>query len=267
MANSFKAMRTSGVIKRTDTGMFIRFADIHVKDGFNKRVDTDKSREENYSLFNYLSGGGQVPAIEVIARDYGGVEVVEGHRRLAAYGRVIESGKPVEWIAITPFKGNDIERTARIMNSNSQLKLTTYEESLVVKELSGFNLTPAEIAKLVNVSRSKVDTLLAFNQADHEVQVMVRDGDVAMHVAVDKVKRLGGAAGEELKKDVEKAKAAGKQRVTSATGKFNATKARRLVELLCDSLPGNTEGGDCLLLVNGRIEEVMAILREHNENQ
>ena len=42
MANSFKAMRVSGVIKRTDTGMFIRYADIHVKEGFNKRVDTDK---------------------------------------------------------------------------------------------------------------------------------------------------------------------------------------------------------------------------------
>lgn len=30
MANSFKQMTRSGVIKRTDTGMFIDLADIHV---------------------------------------------------------------------------------------------------------------------------------------------------------------------------------------------------------------------------------------------
>lgn len=264
MANSFKAMRVSGVIKRTDTGMFIRYEDIHVKEGFNKRVDTDKSKEENQSLFNFLMQGGQVPALEVIARDDGGVEIVEGHRRHVQYGKCIEAGKPIEWISITPFKGNDIERIARIMNSNSQLKLNTYEESLVVKELAGFNLTPVEIAKLVNVSRSKVDQLLAFNQANHDVQVMVRDGEVAMHVAVDKVKKLGDAAGEELKKDVEKAKASGKKRVTTSTVQFSAVKARRLCELLYDAQKGEADNGSSILYVeDNSVDEILAILAEY----
>lgn len=41
--NSFKQMIKAGVIKRTDTGMFIRHADIHVKPGFNRRVEDERS--------------------------------------------------------------------------------------------------------------------------------------------------------------------------------------------------------------------------------
>ena len=41
-ANSFKLMTRSGIIKRTDTGMFISLDDIHVRDGFNKREDDER---------------------------------------------------------------------------------------------------------------------------------------------------------------------------------------------------------------------------------
>ncbi|CAI1664639.1 Uncharacterised protein [Serratia liquefaciens] len=58
---------------------------------------------------------------------------------------------------------NDVERIARIMNSNTQLPLSPYEQSLVVKELAGFNLSPDEIAALVGKSRATVDKLLAFS--------------------------------------------------------------------------------------------------------
>lgn len=43
--NSFKKMIKAGVIKRTDTGMFIRLQDIHVKPGFNRRVEDDRFKE------------------------------------------------------------------------------------------------------------------------------------------------------------------------------------------------------------------------------
>ncbi len=65
---------------------------------------------------------------------------------------------------------NDVERIARIMNSNTQLPLSPYEQSLVVKELAGFNLSPDEIAALVGKSRATVDKLLAFSQANHDVR-------------------------------------------------------------------------------------------------
>jgi len=271
MANTFKSMIKEGLIKRSDAGMFMRFKDIHVREGFNTRVTADQLsgdlreqvQAEEDSLLSFIVNGGQVPALEVTARDDGGVYVVEGHRRRRAYGRAIEAGNPIEWIPIVPFKGNDVEATARILNSNSQLKLTTYEQSLVVKKLSAFNLTQVEIAKLVNMSRSKVDQLLAFTQANHEVQTLVRDGDVALHVAVDKVRKHGDSAAEELKKEVEKAHAAGKKRVTSSTSLFSATKARRLCELLVDADFERNGDGDYLALAMDTSDEINRILAEY----
>lgn len=85
MANSFKQMTKAGVIKRTDTGMFIALSDIHVREGFNKREDDERTRQADDDLFSYLMNGGSVPPLEVIARDEGGVWVVEGHRRRRCY--------------------------------------------------------------------------------------------------------------------------------------------------------------------------------------
>ena len=43
-ANSFKQMSRDGTIKRTDTGMFISLDHIHVREGFNKREDDERTR-------------------------------------------------------------------------------------------------------------------------------------------------------------------------------------------------------------------------------
>ncbi len=92
MANSFKQMTRDGTIKRTDTGMFISLDQIHVREGFNKREDDERTRQADDDLFNYLMNGGSVPPLEVIARDEGGVWVVEGHRRRRCYARCAEAG-------------------------------------------------------------------------------------------------------------------------------------------------------------------------------
>lgn len=267
MANSFKQMKNNGTLKRTDSGMFIRLDDIYVQDGFNKRVDDERTQAADDDLFNHLSHGKPVPPLEVRPRDDGGVWIVEGHRRHRAYLRCRDTGKPVEWIAIIPFTGSDVERIARIMNSNSQLALTPYEQSQVVRELSGFNLSPDEIAALVGKSRSTVDKLLAFSQANHDVQTLVREGSVAVDAAVDRVKEHGEAAGKVLAGDVEKAKKAGKKKVTKSfiTPLFSATRARRLCELLYDASPMLREEGDVLLLTPGTREEINKILNEYRQ--
>ncbi|MFS7191008.1 ParB/RepB/Spo0J family partition protein [Serratia proteamaculans] len=267
MANSFKQMKNNGTLKRTDSGMFIRLDDIHVQDGFNKRVDDERTQAADDDLFNHLSHGKPVPPLEVRPRDDGGVWIVEGHRRHRAYSRCRDTGKPVEWIAILPFTGSDVERIARIMNSNSQLALTPYEQSQVVKELAGFNLSPDEIAALVGKSRGTVDKLLTLTQANHDVQTLVREGSVAVDAAVDRVKEHGEAAGKVLAGDVEKAKKAGKKKVTKSfiTPLFSATRARRLCELLYDASPMLREEGDVLLLLPGTREEINKILNEYRQ--
>ena len=234
-ANSFKLMTRSGVIKRTDTGMFISLDDIHVRDGFNKREDDERTRQADDDLFNYLMNGGSVPPLEVIARDEGGVWVVEGHRRRRSYARCRDAGKPVDRIHIMPFNGSDVQRLARIMTSNNQLPLSAIEQAAVIQELhNAFNQSTSEIAKLVNKSVPTVEKLLALSMANHDVQQVVKAGEVSVEVAVERVKEHGERAGEVLEQDKAKAAAAGKKKVTKSfiAPEISVKKARRAIELL-----------------------------------
>ena len=149
------------------------------------------------------------------------------------------------------------------MTSNNQLPLTQFEQSLVVKELAAFNLTPDEIAKLINKSRATVDKLLILSTSNNDVQQLVKSGEVAMDVAVDRVKEHGENAGDVLQEDVKRAKAQGKKKVTRSVtgGLFSAAKSRRLVELLSDAEMG--EDGRTLLIRDGIGDEVMKIINEY----
>ncbi|MEB5993182.1 ParB/RepB/Spo0J family partition protein [Serratia ureilytica] len=265
MANSFKQMAKDGTIKRPDGRMTMRIDDIHVEEGFNKRIESEQTKDDDERLFQHLMKGRPVPPLEVRVRDEGGVWIVEGHRRYRAYVRCREAGKPVDRIQIIPFTGNDVERIARIMNSNTQLPLSPYEQSLVVKELAGFNLTPDEIASLVGKSRATVDKLLALTQANHDVQTLVKDGAVAVDAAVERVKEHGEQAGKVLAGDVEKAKAAGKKKVTKSfiAPKFSAPKSRKLVTFLAQAEVREIDGQTAYILPAGTQLDVLAILDEY----
>lgn len=265
MANSFKQMAKDGTIKRPDGRMTMRIDDIHVEEGFNKRIESEQTKDDDERLFQHLMKGRPVPPLEVRVRDESGVWIVEGHRRHRAYVRCREAGKPVDRIQIIPFTGNDVERIARIMNSNTQLPLSPYEQSLVVKELAGFNLTPDEIASLVGKSRATVDKLLALTQANHDVQTLVKDGAVAVDAAVERVKEHGEQAGKVLASDVEKAKAAGKKKVTKSfiAPKFSTPKSRKLVTLLAQAEVREIDGQTAYILPAGTQLDVLAILDEY----
>lgn len=262
-ANSFKQMTTGGVIKRTDTGMFISLNDIHVKEGFNKRDDDDRTRKADDDLYNYLMNGGTVPPLECTARDAGGVWVVEGHRRRRCYERCRDAGKPVDRIHIVPFTGNDVERLARVMTSNNQLPLTPLEQAQVVKELATtFNLTTPEIAKLVHKSAPTVEKLLTLATANHDVQQIVRAGEVSVGVAVERVREHGENAGKVLQQDRAVAAAAGKTKITKKliAPEVSVKSARRLVELI--SKAGINDKG-VVTLEGLALAEVLAIVDEH----
>lgn len=263
MANSFKKMIKEKIISRSDSGMFISLDNIHVKEGFNKREDDERTRLADDDLFAFLMAGGTVPAIEAVARDDGGVWVVEGHRRRRCYERCRAAGKPVDRIAIVPFVGNDIDRRARIMTSNNQLSLSPIEQSAVVKELAAFNLSSAEIAKLVHKSVPTVEKLLALSSANYNVQQLVKGGEVSVEVAIDRVKEHGEKAAEVLEQDKKAAAAAGKKKVTRSViaPEINAKKARRAVEILAGALTEDDEW----TFTPDTWSELSSIINEHKK--
>lgn len=262
MANSFKQMTKAGVIKRTDTGMFISLDDIHVREGFNIREDDERTRLANDDLFDYLMNGGVVPPIEVVPRDEGGVYIVEGHRRHLAYQRCRDAGKPVNRIHIMPFYGNDLKQKARIFTSASQLSLSPIDQINGIRDFAPFNLTPAEIAKEIHKSVAWVEKLIALSNANHDVQKAVKAGEVSVDVAIDRVKEFGEKAGEVLQKDKASAAAKGKKKVTRSViaPEISVKKARRLVELI--SLAGISDTG--VISLEGLVHaEVVEIIDEH----
>lgn len=263
-SNSFTSMRKDGTIQRRDEGMFIRLEDIHIREGFNKRVDDDRLREANDDLFQYMMQGGVIPSLEVEARTEGGVWVVEGHRRTRAYQRCAEAGKPVEWIAIVPFEGSDIDRIARISTSNGrQLALTKFEEAMVAKDLMAFNLTPDEIAKHMHRSRPHVDKLIVLATSNHDVQEAVRGGQVALDAAVERVKEHGEDAGQILEEDVKKAQEQGKKKVTKSMVQKNlpVIKVRRLLQLLSEA----TVLDESINCYPEAMEEIKAIIEDYRQ--
>ncbi|WP_439412141.1 chromosome partitioning protein ParB [Enterobacter ludwigii] len=263
MANSFKRMTTSGVIKRLHHGMFISIDDIHIQSGFNRRDDDEATQRANDELFEYLMTGGTVPPLEVYERDEGGVWIVEGHRRYSCYLRCREAGKPVNQIHIIPFRGNDIERKARVMTSNRQVPLSDMAKARVIRDLSAFNLTTQEIARYVHLSVPTVEKLMMLGMANHDVQQAVTSGDVALSAAVERVKEFGEKAGEVLEQDKAAAAAAGKKKVTRSfiAPEISVKKARRLVELV--ALADISEEGS-IKLDGLPLAEVLEIIEEHN---
>ncbi|WP_342656813.1 chromosome partitioning protein ParB [Pantoea sp. RSPAM1] len=262
MANSFKQMAKEGVIKRPDGRMLIRLDDIHVIEGFNSRdYGSPECQAADESLFQHLMAGGAVPALEVKALDSGGVWIVEGHRRYRCYQRCRDAGLPVDWISIVQFKGSDIEAQAHVMKSNNQLALTPLEKAMNLKRMAAFNLTNSEIAAYVGLSIPTVEKLLALSQADHAVQLKVKNNEVSVDVAVSRIEEFGSRAAEILEKDKAKAASSGKKKVTRSViaPQISMKKARRLVELI--ALAGIDADG-IIALSGAVLDEVNEIIKE-----
>ncbi len=224
-APSFKQLVANGTAKRADTIKF-KIEDIHEEPGFNLRdetgVDADgvSFADSIRALADYIRAGGILPPLEVRPRAEGGVFLVDGHRRWRAYQLVkdaIADAKGELWLSVVPFTGNDADRTARIITSQHNRKLSALELARGYARLTAFNWSPDEIAARVGKTRQHVDQLLILARANSDVQALVREGAVAATAAIETVRHHGEDAGGMLAAAVAKAKAAGKHRATTGT--------------------------------------------------
>lgn len=218
---SFKSMIKSGEIRRADA-MKIQLDDIFEEAGFNLRQEGEDLEASINALAAHILAGGIVPALEVRPRPGGGVFVVDGHRRRRAFIKAREAGAPIEWVSVVAFTGNDADRVARIITSAEGRALTPLEVAKGYKRLAAFGLTPDEIAAKVNKTRQHVDQLLILANANTDVQQMVAAGGVSAAIAVKAARQHGEGAGQVLQKELDKAKAAGKGKVTDGTIKGKA---------------------------------------------
>lgn len=250
--NSFRQMMNEGTIKRADASK-IRYADIYLEPGLNWRDYEDPDFKEDLdSLVRHMEGGGPVPALEVRPREEGGVWVVDGHRRYMAYGILIERGKPIEWIPIVQFDGNDVKRMARVATSQEGRKLKPMEIAEGYRRLHAYGVSPDDIAELVNKTRQHVDQMLVLANAPYAVQQMVKRGEVSPTLAMQMVRTHGDKAVDKLKAAQAQAKAQGKKKVTAGTAKPWTPPATAVQPVLStlDKMKESLSGKDRMQLLN-----------------
>lgn len=220
---SFKQMRIDGELVRADAEK-IDYRNIHIEPDFNPpgRNEEDEADDEELYQFIVQHGVLALPQLEVRPRAEGGVFIVDGHRRHKQVGRAIEAGhfKPDDkgrlLISVRQFVGNDLERLYRIATSNKSKKMKPLQFSEICKRAHvGFGQSIKQIADGMQCSVSAIESALVLAGANHDVQQMVKDGEVSKTTAIKVVKAKGEEAGRTLKDAQQTARLQGKTKVTA----------------------------------------------------
>lgn len=220
---SFKQMRIDGELVRADAEKIDYFS-IFPEPGFNPAGRTEEDDEDDEELYQFIVNNGvlALPQWEVRPRAEGGVWIVDCHRRHKQTGRAIREGhfQPDKegryLIPVKQFVGNDLERLYRIATSNKSKKMKPLQfAELCRRAHHGFGQSVKQIADGMQCPVSSVEAALVLAGANHDVQQMVRSGEVSKTTAVRVVKKEGDAAGKALRDAQQAARLQGKSKVTA----------------------------------------------------
>lgn len=231
---SNRQMLDQGHAKRADL-VKILIEHIHVEPDFNAPETKEEFEARVEGVVAHLAAGGKLPPIEVRDRADGGVYVVDGHARLEGMRRAAARGMPVQdpkdglfYLLTALFKGNDADRTLRIITSATGRTLSPLQTAAILKRLRNFGWPTKEIATRINLSAERVRQLLALGDSNSDVQKLVQSGEVPAHVAIDAQRKHKEAAGPILTKQLAEAKASGKKRLTTTALEGKKVKASEL---------------------------------------
>ncbi|WP_338847933.1 hypothetical protein V8J88_03975 [Massilia sp. W12] len=220
--NSFRKMIDDKTMRRANAQQ-IELHNIFVEPGFNPegRILND---EEDMSLMQHIADGGSYPPLEVRPRAEGGVWIVDGHRRRHAIQQALDKGllprneNGSVWVHVALFEGNDVDRVLRIATSSEGRKLTPIQQAEIYKRLSKW-LTLEEIAKKTHKSEAHIRQMQMLANANHDVQNMVKAGEVSATEAVRVVREHGENAGHILQEAKAHVKDSKNGRITAAAVK------------------------------------------------
>lgn len=256
--NQKKANNTGIVVNRT---FIVPIAELYVEPGFNVR-ETDQLHVEEFR--DAFIAGEFVPPLAVQVTEKG-VKIIDGHHRYYGAKAAIEAGHEIARIECKDFVGSEADRIAFMVTSSQGKPLTPLERAAAYQRLINQGRTPAEIAKMVKRSVGDVDHHLQLLSSGDDLIAMVKAGEVSASTAVALTREHGPQAAAIASKQMDKAKAAGKKKLTrsAALPQLSPAKARRLAELLADAQSGLAENGNPVLFIDRDTEsEVLAILKE-----
>lgn len=245
----------------TKKTFMVPLSKIYAEDGYNVR---ELNHAHVIEFRDAFIAGEYLPplAVEVTER---GVKVIDGHHRYHGALAAVEMGHEILRLECKDFVGSEADKIAFMVTSSQGLALTPLERGAAYYRLENQGWTTAAIA--IKVKRSESDIiqhLQLHKECSPYLQSLVRSGSMNYAIAIGITREHGVYADREAARLMKKAEAAGKTKVTKSIAKpqFNAGKARRLVELLCDAALSN-DSGDSLILTDGTAAEIMRILEEY----
>ena len=163
----------------------------------------------------------------------------EGECRSYRYYGAIEAtkaGADIIRLECKDFVGSEADRIAFMVTRNQGKPLTALERATAYQRLRNQGWEPDEIAKKVKRSLSDVDYHLHLLTCGEELISMVRAGEVSPTTAVALSREHGPQAASVAVRQMDKARASGKSKLTrsAALPQFSAAKARQFLQIVAD---------------------------------
>jgi len=239
-------------------------------------VDGEQGRPLNMAhaekMCQLWMAGVDLPALTVEVTERG-IHVIDGQHRYMGACLATERGYPVPRIECKDFVGTELQKLAAQTGSSEGLQMTSIERAKQYNraKVAGYSL--AEIANEFHRSITDVENHLQLLSSGETLINMVNSGEVSATTAVELSKKHGPAAGRVAGEQLEKAKAAGKKKLTrtAALAQFSVKQSRLLVELLAKNCQAEQDEEGAVITLTFetdlQVAEVMDIIqaaREHH---
>ncbi|HHT9074196.1 TPA: ParB/RepB/Spo0J family partition protein [Edwardsiella tarda] len=249
---------TETTVKKT---FLVPISELYVETGYNIR---EIDQEHVTEFRDAFIAGEFIPPLAVQVTDKG-IKIIDGHHRYFGALAAAEQGTEIARLECKDFVGSEADRVAFMVTSSQGKPLTALERAAAYQRLANQGWTSDEIAKRVKRSLSDVENHLQLLTCGDDLIAMVKAGEVAPTTAVALSREHGADAPQVARSQMDKAKAAGKKKLTrsAAIPQFSARKARRFLELLFDANVNAHESK--ITIPDSAWDEAIAILNEYRE--
>jgi len=256
---------TGTTVKKT---FMVPLEELYTIDGEQGRPLNMEHAEKMCELW---MSGVDLPALVVEVTEQG-IHIIDGQHRYMGACLATERGHQVARIECKDFIGTELQKLALQTGSSEGLQITPIQRAINYNRAKNAGFTLAEIAKEFHRSITDVENHLQLLSSGETLLNMVDSGEVSATTAVELSKIHGPAAGRVAGEQLEKAKAAGKKKLTraAALAQFSVKQSRLLVELLAKNCQAEqSEEGACIILkfeTDLQVAEVMDIIQAAKEH-
>lgn len=235
LAAAFVSLKAAAEDKSNDavgkeTSFKIDPSVIEIEPGFNRPINRDNVEQFKTSIRN----GATIPPIYVRV-DSGHIIMVDGEHRLIAVKELIAEGMEIPYMSAIQFRGSDADRIAHLLTSAQGQPISPLDQGIQYLKLVRLKWDVKMIASRTGKSTTHVENALMLAESNTDVQEAVRNGEVASTTAIDIIREHGPQAGAVIQKELRKAHASGRGRVTRKSVQ-GAAVPRKLVTRMTDSL-------------------------------